>query len=108
MHSAYYILGYLCGKCHGMKGVSALLNKCVSCEKASIALIVSLGKLNDCIIYKCTFLSFIAIIDIIVITSILVCSTSITSWLYPFLFYLQVKYLWFGLSSQNILHVLTQ
>ena len=35
--------GYLCGKCRGDKGVSVLLNKCVSCGYGSIALIFGLG-----------------------------------------------------------------
>ena len=35
--------GYLCGKCRGDKGVSVLLNKCVSCGHGNIALIFGLG-----------------------------------------------------------------
>ena len=42
--------GYLCGKCRGEKGVSALLKKCVSCGKASILLVILLGKLI-CFVY---------------------------------------------------------
>ena len=37
-------IGYLCGQCSNGKGVSALLNKCVSCEKTSVLLIIALGK----------------------------------------------------------------
>ncbi|XP_065907172.1 uncharacterized protein [Dysidea avara] len=65
--------GYLCGKCRGDKGVSVLLNKCVSCGHGNIALIFGL-----------------VVVDIIVITVILLSSVTIFSWLYPVLFYLQV------------------
>ncbi|XP_065906983.1 uncharacterized protein [Dysidea avara] len=65
--------GYLCGKCRGDKGVSVLLNKCVSCGYGSIALIFGL-----------------VVFDIIVITVILLSSVTIFSWLYPVLFYIQV------------------
>jgi len=37
------MLGYLCGKCRGDRGVSVLLNKCVSCDHSSIAIIFGLG-----------------------------------------------------------------
>ena len=37
-------IGYLCGQCGNGKGVSALLNNCVSCERASILLIIALGR----------------------------------------------------------------
>ncbi|XP_065908079.1 uncharacterized protein [Dysidea avara] len=65
--------GYLCGKCRGNKGVSVLLNKCVSCGHGSIALIFGL-----------------VVVDIIVITVILLSSVTIFSWLYPVVFYLQI------------------
>ncbi|XP_065907348.1 uncharacterized protein, partial [Dysidea avara] len=65
--------GVLCGKCDSDKAVSALLKRCVSCGKANIALIICL-----------------VIVDIIVITSILIFSVPLKSWLYPFLYYLQV------------------
>ena len=39
-----YVTGYLCGQCRNGKGVSALLNKCVSCERTSVLLIIALGK----------------------------------------------------------------
>ena len=91
MYFMYYILGYLCGKCVGDKAVSALLNKCVSCGKPNVLLIISLGIKNSgycgCLY---NYLPFLVIADIIVITSILACSASIKPWLYPFLFYLQV------------------
>ena len=38
-----YFIGYLCGKCRGNAGVSALLNKCVSCGNVNILLIIALG-----------------------------------------------------------------
>ncbi|XP_065908085.1 uncharacterized protein [Dysidea avara] len=65
--------GYLCGKCRGNKGVSVLLNKCVSCGHGSIALIFGL-----------------VVVDIIVITVILLSSVTIFSWLYPVVFYVQI------------------
>ena len=37
-------LGVLCGQCQDDKGVSALLNKCVSCHDASGVLIAGLSK----------------------------------------------------------------
>ena len=37
------VIGYLCGECRGDRGVSVLLNKCVSCGHGSIALIFGLG-----------------------------------------------------------------
>ena len=40
----YMYVGYLCGQCHNGKGVSVLLNKCVSCGKASLLLIIGLGR----------------------------------------------------------------
>ncbi|XP_065908083.1 uncharacterized protein [Dysidea avara] len=63
--------GYLCGSCN--QTVTALLNKCVSCDHGSIALIFGL-----------------VVVDIIVITVILLSSVTIFSWLYPVLFYIQV------------------
>ena len=39
-------LGVLCGQCRGDKGVSALLNKCVSCHDASGVLIALLSKIR--------------------------------------------------------------
>lgn len=36
-------IGYLCGKCRNDAGVSALLNKCVSCGNVNILLIIALG-----------------------------------------------------------------
>ena len=36
-------VGYLCGKCRNDAGVSALLNKCVSCGYVNILLIIALG-----------------------------------------------------------------
>ncbi|XP_065913374.1 uncharacterized protein [Dysidea avara] len=65
--------GYLCGKCRANKGVSALLNNCVSCGYANIALIFAL-----------------VVVDTIVITAIMLSSVSLFHWLYPSLFYLQI------------------
>ena len=39
----YTSVGYLCGKCHDNTGVSALLNKCVSCGNVNVLLIIALG-----------------------------------------------------------------
>lgn len=36
-------VGYLCGKCRNDTGVSALLDKCVSCGYVNILLIIALG-----------------------------------------------------------------
>ena len=85
-------VGYLCGQCRNGKGVSALLNNCVSCGRTSILLIIALGTYVDSnmhvIICMCNHIS--VIVDIIVIIIILLCSLSLKPWLYPFLFYLQV------------------
>ena len=43
MYVLSVIKGYLCGQCRGDKGVSALLNNCVSCGYVNILLIVALG-----------------------------------------------------------------
>ena len=39
--------GYLCGQCQDDKGVSALLNNCVSCGYVNILLIIALGEHID-------------------------------------------------------------
>ncbi|XP_065907815.1 uncharacterized protein [Dysidea avara] len=65
--------GYLCGGCHGDKGLSVLLNNCVSCGSVNVLLLVAL-----------------IIVDILVITGVLLSSLTLPQWLYPFLFYLQV------------------
>ena len=50
----YVLLGYLCGQCGNGKGVSALLNKCVSCGNASVLLIIALGRQYVvCIVHVC-------------------------------------------------------
>ena len=49
-------LGYLCGECRSGKAVSALLNRCVSCEKISVLLIVALGKKQ--ILSMCCIINF--------------------------------------------------
>ena len=53
--SALFLLitGYLCGQCRDDKGVSALLNNCVSCGYVNILLIIALGhyiRIMTCII----------------------------------------------------------
>ena len=40
----YPIVGILCGKCRSGRGVSALLNRCISCHDASGMLILALSK----------------------------------------------------------------
>ncbi len=40
----FIITGFLCGECKDGKGVSALLNYCVTCEDASGILVIALGK----------------------------------------------------------------
>ena len=40
-----YTIGVLCGECEGGKGVSVLLNDCVSCPNAQGLLILGLSKL---------------------------------------------------------------
>ncbi|XP_065897652.1 uncharacterized protein [Dysidea avara] len=65
--------GYLCGRCRQPKGVSVLLNKCVTCGNENVLLIIGL-----------------VIVNIIIILVVLLLSLSLPSWLYPFLFYLQI------------------
>ena len=87
----FIYVGYLCGQCRNGKGVSALLNNCVSCERTSVLLIIALGTLCIIIVkWICIYVYISVIVDIIVITTILLCSLSLKPWLYPFLFYLQV------------------
>lgn len=38
------ISGYLCGACYQPKGVSALLNKCVTCGNENLLLIIAIGQ----------------------------------------------------------------
>ena len=85
-------VGLLCGQCRNGKGVSALLNKCVLCGRTSVLLIIALGE-QYILYYVWHYIIlkiFAVIVDIIVITTILLCSLSVKPWLYPFLFYLQV------------------
>ena len=46
LYSIFLFLGELCGNCRDGKGVSALLNRCVSCSDASGLLILALSKTN--------------------------------------------------------------
>ena len=46
-----YTIGYLCGQCLNGRGVSALLNNCVSCGMTSVLLIIALGRL--CVFMQC-------------------------------------------------------
>ena len=39
-----YDIGPLCGKCPNGTGVSALLNRCVTCSKKNLILVAALGK----------------------------------------------------------------
>ena len=43
-------IGYLCGGCHGDKGLSVLLNNCVSCGSVNVLLLVALSK-SSCNLY---------------------------------------------------------
>ena len=45
-HSTFMYAGILCGECRDGKGVSILLNDCVSCYNAQGLLILGLSKFN--------------------------------------------------------------
>ncbi len=42
-YAPFITAGILCGECKNGKGVSALLNYCVTCENASGILVIALG-----------------------------------------------------------------
>ena len=65
--------GILCGKCPEDVGVSALLNRCTTCNSGYISLLVIL-----------------VIADILVCVGLVLFSKPIPSWIYPCIFYLQI------------------
>ena len=46
LFTLFIVEGYLCGQCRDDKGVSVLLNNCVSCGYVNILLIIALGQYN--------------------------------------------------------------
>ena len=87
------ITGYLCGQCRDDRGVSVLLNNCVSCGYANILLIITLGNYISLHNLQLLLYTNTVIVDVVVITGLLL-STCITMspWFYPSLYYLQVPY----------------
>ncbi|CAI8057069.1 hypothetical protein GBAR_LOCUS31080, partial [Geodia barretti] len=66
--------GTLCGECRDdEKGVSSLLNNCVTCDDASGLLILLL-----------------IVVDVVVMAILVLLDKPLPSWLYPFIFYFQI------------------
>ena len=103
----YIAAGYLCGECGNGRGVSALLNNCVTCSDAFSLLIPILGKhiylFSHYVVYMCYVvsectgwaycfhLSINTVIgDVLAMLVILLTRLRLPEWLYPSLFYIQV------------------
>lgn len=87
--------GILCGECQEGKGVSVLLNDCVSCPKAQGLLILGLSKFNNGVFQNMHSLHVwllisIVIMDAIAFIAIVVADVPFPEWIYPFIFYIQV------------------
>ena len=95
--------GELCGNCRNGYGVSVLLNKCVTCPSVSGILTAAL---SECIASTCAItirqlldnsgvtclpVSFCSVVaDVVVFVGLLLLIKTFPTWLYPFLFYIQV------------------
>lgn len=95
--------GELCGNCRDGYGVSVLLNKCVTCPSVSGILIAAL---SECIASTCAItirqllgnsgvtclpVSCCSVVaDVVVFVGLLLLIKTFPTWLYPFLFYIQV------------------
>ncbi|XP_019852697.1 PREDICTED: uncharacterized protein LOC109582431 [Amphimedon queenslandica] len=65
--------GILCGSCPSGKGVSVLFNKCITCSHQYVYLILAL-----------------VIVDVLILLFIVAVDKPFPSFLYPFLFYIQI------------------
>ncbi len=103
MHYLVCNVGILCGECKNGRGVSVLLNYCVTCENASGILVIALGEFlyllphfnvlleTDCI-YS-IFLSLHKVIaDLVALVGLFLIKSPLPDFVYPCIFYIQVKY----------------
>jgi hypothetical protein len=81
--------GILCGECRGEReGVSALLNNCVSCPKASGLVILAL-----------------VFVDVAVFAVLTLMDIPLPSWIYPFIFYIQIAPIVGLYFPQSFVHI---
>ena len=86
--------GILCGTCEAGYGVSVLLNHCVSCRNVNVVLIILLSKLyfvpevSTIIIW----VYYKVITDVAAFAGLMIVARKLPTWLYPFTFYLQVRF----------------
>ncbi len=102
MHYLVCNAGILCGECKNSRGVSALLNYCVTCENVSGILVIALGELLYLyLIVICTWtliaysisLSLPKVIaDVVALVGLFLIKAPPPDFLYPCIFYIQVKY----------------
>ncbi len=105
MHYLVCNTGILCGECKNGRGVSALMNYCVTCENASGILVIALGELlyllphfnvlldTDCIILYSIFLSVPEVIaDLVALVGLFLIKAPPPDFVYLCIFYIQVKY----------------
>ena len=90
--------GILCGECSGGKGVSALLNNCVSCPNAQGLLILALSRFYISIPYyvsKQIYFTLAVIADAVTFVTIVGMDIALPGWVYPFIFYVQVDLMYY-------------
>ena len=85
------MIGILCGKCRDGKGVSVLLNDCVSCHDAQGLLILGLSKLNQSNGECKKIIGCVVIADAVAFIVIVVADVPFPEWIYPFIFYIQAS-----------------
>lgn len=83
--------GALCGGCTDNKGFSVLLNRCVTCADASGLLILVLSKsILSLYLQGSYYFLHPVVADISFFMGIMLIDKPLASWIYPFLFYMQV------------------
>ena len=85
--------GVLCGECRDGKGVSVLLNNCVTCHSAQGLLILALSRLNfqsSTQFTPITSHNHAVVADAVAFLVIVFADVPLPGWVYPFLFYIQV------------------
>ena len=88
-----YITGELCGECRDGKGVSALLNKCITCSSTSGLLIALLREYSlyvICVLLGLLHYFILVVLDAAVFAVLLNFMKPFPSWIYPCVFYIQV------------------
>ena len=93
----YIYIGTLCGKCPNGTGVSALLNRCVTCSKKNLILVAALGKSllldenKHFHIMELSLPSSSVLLDALAMGIIVFCDWRLPQIFYPFVFYIQVS-----------------